>query len=120
VKYTTILAGESRGPPAFDQHGEHRRIGVVVLAVGRDDVVAVVRQAEGVATTCEDIADVTTCTRTEVSNFDEALVLPVGWTQEARDDGLDVKQALGWVIAAAAVAQGAPFWFDLLRRIARR
>jgi len=47
----------------------------------------------------------------------EALGLPVGWGENAPDN---VFAALpGWIIAIAALNLGAPFWFDLLSRLAR-
>lgn len=38
----------------------------------------------------------------------------VGWL------GLWIQKLLGWLTAAVAAAKGAPFWFDLLNKIARR
>jgi hypothetical protein len=47
----------------------------------------------------------------------EELGLPVGWGDNAPDS---VWAALpGWIIAIAALNLGAPFWFDLLSRLAR-
>jgi hypothetical protein len=47
----------------------------------------------------------------------EELRLPVGWGANAPDN---VPSAIpGWVIAIAALNLGAPFWFDLLSRLAR-
>ena len=47
----------------------------------------------------------------------EALGLPVGWGDNAPDS---ISGALpGWIIAIAALNLGAPFWFDLLSRLAR-
>ena len=47
----------------------------------------------------------------------EALGLPVGWGDNAPDSILDALP--GWIIAIAALNLGAPFWFDLLSRLAR-
>ena len=54
---------------------------------------------------------------------------PLGWECEGpwgREDGLPdwgaegwIAHALGWLFTAAAVSLGAPFWFDLLSRVAR-
>jgi hypothetical protein len=48
-----------------------------------------------------------------------ALSLPVGWTPESspqtRQDWYF--KYLGWAITGLAVAQGSPFWFDILRRL---
>jgi len=62
---------------------------------------------------CDQAEDVSACTREQVSRFDQALRLPVGWPDR---DGVDLLQVVGWLIAAVALGQGAPFWFDLLRR----
>ena len=47
----------------------------------------------------------------------EELSLPVGWGANAPDNLLAAIP--GWVIAIAALNLGAPFWFDLLSRLAR-
>jgi hypothetical protein len=47
----------------------------------------------------------------------EALTLPVGWGANAPDNVLAALP--GWIIAIAALNLGAPFWFDLLSRLAR-
>ena len=54
---------------------------------------------------------------------------PLGWEGEdpfGRDDGLAdwgcwgwIAHLFGWLFTAAAVSLGAPFWFDLLSRVAR-
>ena len=44
------------------------------------------------------------------------LDLPVWW-----EDGFDLdggRSLIGWLIGGAAIAQGGPFWFDVLRRLA--
>lgn len=47
-----------------------------------------------------------------------ALSLPIGWTEEARPSTWYGAVA-GWILTAIAIAMGAPFWFDLLGRVAR-
>jgi hypothetical protein len=47
----------------------------------------------------------------------EELGLPVGWGANAPDNVF--KSIPGWIIAIAALNLGAPFWFDLLSRLAR-
>lgn len=53
------------------------------------------------------------CVRSQVGG---SVSLPVGW------DGVDTSptgwlvRALGWIIIAASVTMGAPFWYDLLSR----
>jgi hypothetical protein len=51
-----------------------------------------------------------------VEAIDE-LKLPVGWGANAPDNVLTAIP--GWLIAIAALNLGAPFWFDLLSRLAR-
>lgn len=41
-------------------------------------------------------------------------VTPLGWIRDL------LIKILGWVITAAAAAQGAPFWFDMLKRLTQR
>jgi hypothetical protein len=54
---------------------------------------------------------------TAVRDEIQALGLPVGWGDNAPDSVLDALP--GWIIAIAALNLGAPFWFDLLSRLAR-
>lgn len=61
---------------------------------------------------------------TSVDSLEE-LQLPIGWAAEQQpDDGWDWfltvwRKAIGLVLTAAAVTLGAPFWFDLLGKVAR-
>lgn len=49
----------------------------------------------------------------------EELGFPIGWTTEADDPRLfGPWTILGWLITAAAATLGAPFWFDLLKKVA--
>lgn len=74
---------------------------------------AVAGQAISVVAECQEQADPVQCTRDQVGKVDPAIRLPVGWPDQ---DGIDALQVLGWLVAAVALGQGAPFWFDLLRR----
>lgn len=47
-----------------------------------------------------------------------ASSLPIGWTDDARPSTWYGALA-GWALTAVAIAMGAPFWFDLLGRVAR-
>jgi hypothetical protein len=49
------------------------------------------------------------------------LNLPVGWAKNNRPSGFSgwVGGAAGWLITIAAISLGAPFWFDVLSRLAR-
>jgi hypothetical protein len=49
----------------------------------------------------------------EVGKTDDAIRLPVGWPDP---DGTHESEVVGWILAGIAVSQGAPFWFDLLRK----
>ena len=45
------------------------------------------------------------------------LELPLGWSDDTRPRGTGVVAAIfGWLLTAAAVALGAPFWFSLLQQ----
>jgi hypothetical protein len=77
---------------------------------------AVADQASAVVAACEGQPDITTCTRDEVGKVDTAIRLPVGWPDP---DGIGWIQGLGWLVAGIALGQGAPFWFDLLRKTGR-
>jgi hypothetical protein len=78
---------------------------------------AVAGQAVNAADECEKehAAEVEECTREAVRNVDGALRFPVGWTGIGLSD-VDGWQVAGWLIAAVALSQGAPFWYDLLRK----
>ena len=41
--------------------------------------------------------------------------LPIGWTAEGQFRALSI---VGWLLTASAALFGAPFWFDLLQRLA--
>jgi hypothetical protein len=81
----------------------------------RDDALrtAVAEQATAVSSVCEGQVDIASCTRDQVDTVNSAIRLPVGWPDP---DGVDGIQVLGWLIAGMALGQGAPFWFDLLRK----
>lgn len=54
----------------------------------------------------------------EAGNMERLEAFPIGW-KEAPTDLLEIlKTLLGWLITAAAVSLGAPFWFDLLGKVA--
>jgi hypothetical protein len=76
---------------------------------------AVAGQATEVVSSCEDKSgdELATCLREQAAEADSAIRLPVGWPDP---DGIDWLQWVGWLIAGIALGQGAPFWFDLLRR----
>ena len=46
------------------------------------------------------------------------LSLPIGWGKAVRPDRWYVA-ASGWLLTAIAVSLGAPFWFDLLGKVAQ-
>lgn len=48
----------------------------------------------------------------------EGIGLPIGWTDSARPSTWYGAVA-GWLFTAVAISMGAPFWFDLLGRVAR-
>ena len=81
----------------------------------RDDALraAISQEAISVVQGCESESDPSSCARERVQEIDPAIRLPVGWPDE---DGVDAIQVFGWLIAGVALGQGAPFWFDLLRK----
>ena len=84
----------------------------------RDDALrsAVAQQATVLVATCNGTTDESTCARDQASKIDRSLTLPVGW---AGAGSVHPLQVFGWLIAAVALGQGAPFWFDLLRRASK-
>lgn len=93
----------------------------------RDDALrqAVATQAANVVQECQardgdgqvkpaSDAKVIECVDEEVGNVAGTLSLPIGF-----ENGFEITLlgALGWIVAAAALAQGAPFWFDALSRL---
>jgi hypothetical protein len=55
----------------------------------------------------------------------QQLSIPIGWSAESRPEGGDewlfrvAFKVLGLVVTAAALTLGAPFWFDVLSKVAR-
>ena len=45
------------------------------------------------------------------------LGLPIGWSDQQRDGVWWLLHILGWILTAALISVGAPFWFDLLSRL---
>jgi hypothetical protein len=43
--------------------------------------------------------------------------VPLGWPIPVLNLNQAILKALGWIITAAAAAQGAPFWFDLIMKL---
>jgi hypothetical protein len=78
---------------------------------------AVAQEAVQVAANCQGKteAELRSCTKIGVENAGGSITLPVGWTGKTLSN-VTGWQILGWLLAAVALAQGAPFWFDLLRK----
>ena len=56
--------------------------------------------------------------RLEASNLESLEAFPIGWG-EPPVSGVDwLKSVFGWLMTTAAVSLGAPFWFDLLGKVA--
>jgi len=54
----------------------------------------------------------------ELQSLDLPLGWPAPWGQDGHPVGVDVGFAIvGWILTAAAVALGAPFWFDALNKL---
>jgi hypothetical protein len=82
----------------------------------RDDVTraALVSEADAIADGCADKVgdELATCLEEAGDDVSRGAALPVGWTNA----DLGVLSVLGWLIAGIAIAQGAPFWYDILKR----
>ena len=52
---------------------------------------------------------------TEIDTINE-LKLPIGW-DDANTKGDELSRLLGWLVTAAAISLGAPFWFDVLGKL---
>ena len=49
----------------------------------------------------------------------DLAMFPIGWNGLPDDPVAWLKMVLGWAITIAAISLGAPFWFDLLSKVAR-
>lgn len=89
----------------------------------KDDALraSVVQQAQKTVQGEEGAQKPETATPKEVAAQIDAikeLKLPIGWTdQNTKDDTLS--RLAGWLVTVAALALGAPFWFDVLGKLAR-
>lgn len=54
----------------------------------------------------------------EAGNVERLEAFPIGWKEPPAGLLEFLKMFLGWLITAAAVSLGAPFWFDLLGKVA--
>ena len=54
----------------------------------------------------------------EASNLQSLEAFPIGWSNVPTGAWDCLKILLGWIITTAAVSLGAPFWFDLLGKVA--
>ena len=96
---------------------------VIAERLWKDDALraAVVQQAEqraGEGTTPSPPASTPQEVADEIDDIKQ-LGLPIGWT-DRNTDGLNLLERLaGWIVTAAALTLGAPFWFDVLGKLAR-
>jgi hypothetical protein len=74
--------------------------------------------AEGPESVDDDAADATPITADDALDRLEATDLPIGWSGgNGPDDWGNVPASVaGWLLTAAAVSLGAPFWFDVLNK----
>ena len=92
---------------------------LITRTLFQDDALraAAVAQAESIVDACADEPDPAACMKTSADEAKRALQLPVGWGGGFKlQPDQDAWRFLGWPLAALALAQGAPFWFDLLKR----
>jgi hypothetical protein len=65
-------------------------------------------------------------TELESANLETLKSLPIGWNEPTLSENLAafftgvewLKSIIGWLITVAAISLGAPFWFDLLGKVA--
>lgn len=78
----------------------------------------ITEQAFGIVETCEasheNNGDVLDGAQNEIEAIEGEIDFPVGWTEDSQ---LDFWHVAGWLRPAFAIGQGAPFWFDLLRKV---
>lgn len=83
----------------------------------RDDALraALVSQGERITDECADKDDneLTTCLQDASDEVGQAVRLPVGW----QDADVKASSILGWIASGLAISQGAPFWFNTLKRV---
>jgi hypothetical protein len=95
----------------------------ITHSLNRNDDLRAVAAATGreIASSCDGKtgAEFQTCFATATKSADtsaQKVTYPIGWGDPTNDD-LTWPKLLGWALAAVAFMQGAPFWFDLLRRL---
>ena len=54
----------------------------------------------------------------EASNLVSLEAFPIGWSVYPKSASSWIMAVLGWLITIAAISLGAPFWFDLLGKVA--
>ncbi len=99
----------------------------IARTLNRNDALraATVAEANTLVQNCQGKtgADLTKCVsdQAHVAQANQnAIQLPIGWTDPAnrRFGWPDIAwKLLGWALVAVATMQGAPFWFDVLRRL---
>jgi len=91
----------------------------IVNTLWKDPVIreAIVAQANNLTA-----ADITTGTETISTEALAKLPVPIGWTDQniPADAGGWGTKILGILISGVAAAQGAPYWFDLMRKLLSR
>jgi hypothetical protein len=97
-------------------------VNVVYIAqtLNRDEATrsALVSSATNLVDTCTDKSDeaLKTCldeNADRVKIFNSTIDLPIGWSDAPAFTWV---VAVGWLLAALAFMQGAPFWFDVMKR----
>lgn len=92
-------------------------------SAARDAVVQAAGSVEDVSAECDEEGTAVEQAQCSVENI-STFQLPIGWAEEQRWDGTagDVAvwwltHLVGWLLTAALLMLGAPFWFDLLGKI---
>ena len=71
------------------------------------------------AAQAEVVADSTTSNEEMTDTLQRLEMFPIGWNEPPVGLVEWLKTVLGWAITVAAISLGAPFWFDLLSKVAR-
>lgn len=91
----------------------------IVNSLWKDPVIREAIVAQASQLTEEDISGATDTIKAETL---EKLPIPIGWTQATlpSDVGGWASKVMGILISGIAGAQGAPYWFDLMRKLLSR
>jgi hypothetical protein len=94
-------------------------LGVVLLGVDSISIAKSLSQEQGIRAAVTGAAQHASSTALkEAVNTLSAFALPIGWSVQPQSAGAWAMKAVGLAITVLAVSLGAPFWFDLLNKLA--